>query len=161
MDRALIGLRHLWSVPPRVDDPALGSIDMSTIWIADALTSAEFRRADEDPTHPEGEGPQPEVTIGDLARALDVAHSTASRLVERAQASGAVMRHPSSRDARMTAVQLTGAGRELARTSRAFRSQHLERATDGWTEAERAKFADLLTRFAAAMAEIDHDRPPR
>lgn len=41
IDRALIGLRHLWSTPPQVQDPSLGSIDMSTVLVVDALTQAE------------------------------------------------------------------------------------------------------------------------
>ncbi len=166
IDRALVGLRHLWSTPPRIEDPALGSIDMSTIWIVDALIHAEgsgewvggdANRDDAnrgDRAEP-GTGGQPQLTIGALAQALDVAHSTASRLVDRAQASGAVVRGRSSTDARTVSVQVTGPGRELARTARAFRAAHLLRATAGWTESERATFADLLSRFAASVGDID------
>ncbi len=138
MDRALIGLRHLWRTPPQVQDPALGRIDMSTVWIVDALAQA-----------------QGELTIRDLAVVLDVAHSTASRLVDRAEACGAIVRARARTDARMVAVRLTGPGQELARTSRAFRGRHLHRATAGWTDAERSTFADLLTRFADSVDTLD------
>lgn len=162
IDRALIGLRHLWSTPPQVHDPALGSIDMSTIWIVDALTQAEEsgrRPAGTSARDSEaGYGGQVEMTIGDLGLALDVAHSTASRLVDRAQASGAVARAPSHTDARMVTVRLTDPGRELAATARGFRRQHLHRATTGWTDHERATFAELITRFADALNALD-DKP--
>ena len=60
-----------------------------------------------------------EVTIGDVARVADVAPSTASRLVDRAQSTG-LLRVPSTLDARRTALILTAAGAGLqARSIRA------------------------------------------
>lgn len=145
VDRALVGLRHLWSGPLTLNDPTLGTLDMSTVWIVDALTRDE--------THDE-------VTIGELAVAIDVAHSTASRLADRAQASGAVTRHPSTRDARRVAVELTDQGRLLAGTARTFRADYLARAMAAWNPADRRSFADLLTRFAADIATTAPHDPP-
>ena len=143
VDRALVGLRHLWSGPLTLDDPTMGTLDMSTVWIVDALTRDE---ADD------------EVTIGELAVAIDVAHSTASRLADRAQASGAVTRRPSSRDARRVVVELTDQGRLLAATARTFRADYLDRTMAAWTSTDRSSFAELLTRFAADVATISpHD----
>ena len=40
IDRALVGLRHLWSGPLHLQDPALGQVEMSTVWIVNALAHA-------------------------------------------------------------------------------------------------------------------------
>ena len=141
LDAALIGLRRLWAAPPRLADPTLGQVEMSTIWIVDALD----RLAD-----------HPEVSVADLATAIDVAHSTASRLVDRAEAAGAVTRHPSATDSRRTAVALTPTGRTLATVARTARTSYLARVTTDWNDEQRATLADLLTRLAAAV----HHTPP-
>jgi DNA-binding MarR family transcriptional regulator len=141
LDAALIGLRRLWAAPPRLADPTLGQVEMSTIWIVDALD----RLAD-----------HPEVSVADLATAIDVAHSTASRLVDRAEAAGAVSRHPSATDSRRTAVALTPIGRTLATVARQARTSYLARVTTDWSDEQRATLADLLTRLAAAV----HHTPP-
>jgi DNA-binding MarR family transcriptional regulator len=141
LDAALIGLRRLWAAPPRLADPTLGQVEMSTIWIVDALDRLVDRA---------------EVSVADLATAIDVAHSTASRLVDRAEAAGAVTRHPSATDSRRTAVALTPIGRTLATVARQARTSYLHRVTSDWNDEQRATLADLLTRLAAAV----HHTPP-
>ena len=141
LDAALIGLRRLWAGPPRLADPTLGQVELSTIWIVDALD----RLAD-----------HPEVSVADLAHAIDVAHSTASRLVDRAEVAGAVTRHPGATDSRRTAVALTPTGRTLAMVARQARTTYLARVTTDWNDEQRAILADLLTRLAAAV----HQTPP-
>ncbi|MEI2643681.1 MAG: MarR family transcriptional regulator [Candidatus Nanopelagicales bacterium] len=131
IDAALIALRHLWSAPPQIEDPALGEVEMSTIWVVDCL-----RRT-------------PDQTVSDLADAMGVAHSTASRLVQRAEHSGAVVRAQDARDQRRTTVHSTEAGRALAQTALRFRLAKLEQFTDDWATTDRRMFATLLTRFAA------------
>lgn len=37
VDASLIALRHLWSAPPQLHDPDLGSVEMSTVWVVDTL----------------------------------------------------------------------------------------------------------------------------
>jgi DNA-binding MarR family transcriptional regulator len=112
-------------------------VDMSTVWIVDALSRGE---------------PGSEVTIGELAEAIDVAHSTASRLADRAESSGTVVRRPSSRDARSVAIELTDQGRRLAHTAARFRASYLDRVTVEWTAGDKSRFAELLSRFAADVA---------
>jgi DNA-binding MarR family transcriptional regulator len=141
LDTALIGLRRLWAAPARLNDPTLGTVELSTIWIVDALE----RRAH-----------LPETTVADLAGALDVAHSTASRLVDRAETTGAVTRKPSASDSRRTAVALTPTGRTLAQAARRARTGYLAAVTADWTPEQRTTLADLLTRLAAAV----HTTPP-
>ena len=142
LDTALIELRRLWAAPARLNDPALGQVEMSTMWIVDALARLEHRR---------------EVSVTDLAAALDVAHSTASRLVDRAQAAGCATRNTGVTDSRRTAVALTPAGRALAETARAARLGYLAGVTADWNAEQRRTLADLLTRLAHAV----HTTPPR
>jgi DNA-binding MarR family transcriptional regulator len=141
LDTALIGLRRLWAAPPRLADPTLGQVEMSTIWVVDALD----RLAD-----------RPEVSVADLATAIDVAHSTASRLVDRAEAAGAVTRHPSATDSRRTAVTLTPTGHTLAAVARQARTTYLTQVTADWSDEQRSTLAELLNRLADAV----HHTPP-
>jgi DNA-binding MarR family transcriptional regulator len=141
LDTALIGLRRLWAAPPRLADPTLGQVEMSTIWIVDALDRMAEHR---------------EVSVADLATAIDVAHSTASRLVDRAEAAGCVQRHPSATDSRRTAVALTPTGRTLATVARHARTSYLAQVTTDWSDEQRSTLAELLTRLAAAV----HHTPP-
>lgn len=131
IDAALIALRHLWTAPPQIEDPALGQVEMSTIWVVDSLRHT------------------PDQTVSGLAAAMGVAHSTASRLVLRAERSGAVVREPDPADQRRTAVRLTKAGRTLAAAALQFRLSRLQRVTAQWTAADLRDFATLLTRFAS------------
>lgn len=145
IDQALIGLRHLWSGPVHLQDAALGKVEMSTVWIVNALADSD-RHAE-----------QESLSIRELATALGVAHSTASRLVDRAVTIGAITRGPDTHDARLTVVTLTDRGRTLAKTASRFRAAYLADATRTWTDDERATFADLLTRFAHSITAT----PPR
>jgi DNA-binding MarR family transcriptional regulator len=139
IDQALIGLRHLWSGPVHLQDAALGKVEMSTVWIVNALTGPDRQQG------------RDSMSIRDLADSLGVAHSTASRLVDRAATIGAVTRGPDAHDARLTVVTLTDSGRTLAKTATQFRTAYLADATRTWTDDERATFADLLTRFAHSI----------
>lgn len=140
IDSALLGLRHLWTRPTSSTQAGDEGVELSTVWVVDALV-----RGEADGRH--------ELSVRDLAGALDVAHSTASRLLDRAVASGMVTRGRSSTDARSVTAALTAAGRELAVESAAFRTAYLARLTAGWTSAERRTFADLLGRFSAAAIQ--------
>ncbi|HEX6887158.1 MAG TPA: MarR family winged helix-turn-helix transcriptional regulator [Candidatus Nanopelagicales bacterium] len=187
IDAALLGLRHLWSAPPerragrplapgsrtpaapgsaspdgaaRAANPGRGplgtegaaggrtaDVELSTVWIVDALTRAEAAG-------------RPSMTVRDLAEALDVAHSTASRLLDRAEATGTVKRGRSPADARSVACSLTPLGRDLAAESAAFRTDYLAHLTADWTADERASFGRLLTRFAEAARARPPDPDP-
>lgn len=136
LDAALIGLRRLWAAPPRLPDPALGSVERSTVWVVDAMDRLEHLS---------------EVTVADLAAALDVAHSTASRLIDRAETAGCVTRERSDRDARRTVVRVTPSGRGLAIAARTARTDYLAGMTADWTPEQRATLAELLSRLARAV----------
>lgn len=134
IDRALMDLRHLWHTPSDLVDPEFGRVETSTVLIVDILT----RHGEPMPIH-------------QLAAALDVAHSTASRLVDRAEAAGAVGRSKASADARRVVVTATPSGERLAASSRSFRRRYLEAMLADWSPAERTGFARHLARFARAV----------
>jgi DNA-binding MarR family transcriptional regulator len=145
LDAALLGLRHLWSGHPHrhVAHDGAVPVELSTVWIVTALTHAEA----------EGQG---SVSVRELAGALDVAQSTASRLIDRAEAAAMVTRHRDPQDARRVLCTATDEGRLLARRSLTFRIAYLAGLTRDWAPADRTAFTRLLTRFVTAA----HDRPP-
>jgi DNA-binding MarR family transcriptional regulator len=147
IDAALLALRHLWSSPPAQRAGATRPIELSTVWIVDALTrAAEVGASD--------------LAVRDVAAALGVAHSTASRLLDRAVAAGMVTRARSAADGRSAACALSPQGRALAAESLAFRTGYLARLTAGWTADERVAFGDLLGRFAEAVVGQPPLPPP-
>lgn len=143
IDEALIALRHLWTTPPRLADPVLGDVDVSTVLVVHVLSA-----------RPATDGP---ASVGDVARGLDIAHSTASRLVDRAVRTGVVARTTSPVDGRRVTLQLTPAGARLAVASRRFRTGYLRVLLADWSDREAADFARLLHRFADAVRH----HPPR
>lgn len=136
IDSALIDLRHLWAHPGALLDAEFGTVDISTILVCrEAARSARGRLP----------------TVADIATGLNVAHSTASRLIDRAERAGAVIREPSADDARSTAVRLTERGRRLHTTATRFRQRYLATLLAGFDDDETAQFAHLLAAFADAV----------
>ncbi len=135
IDESLIHLRHLWTAPPRLKDPRLGSVEMSTVWVVDTLLRS----------------PDAEQTISQIAASMGVAQSTASRLVARAEAAGTVTRAADAEDARRVTVRPTESGAKLGAAGLSFRLQKLTDATADWNEEDRTRFAELLRRFATSM----------
>ena len=138
IDDALIGLRRLWAHSRTFQDPTMGQVDLSTVLVCREI--AALAR---------------EVNVADIAAGLDVAHSTASRLVDRAQQAGAVARVRSSYDGRRTSVELTAAGKRLHDTATGFRVDYLRGLLADWNQVDLDLFAHLFTRFA----EDVHDHP--
>lgn len=134
VDRALMRLRHFVEVPAAVDD-AGRRIEASTLLVLEALAAMA------DPT------------VRDVARALDVTHSTASRLVLRAEQAGMVRRGPSPASHRERVVEATEEGLVVRRRAVRFRLSRLADITAGWDVEELASFARALDRFAAVAAE--------
>lgn len=94
-----------------------------------------------------------EVTVGAVAARLGVDPSTASRLVAEAIQAGYLARATSPADARRARLGLTAAGRALAEGARRYQRAVFEQVTRDWPERERAEFARLFVKFAAAVAE--------
>ncbi|MFC7876203.1 MarR family winged helix-turn-helix transcriptional regulator [Isoptericola sp. NPDC057391] len=91
-------------------------------------------------------------SVRDVATRLDVAHSTASRFVSRAERAGVVTRTTAPHDTRQTLVVPSPSGRELARRAEAFRLDRLAAIVDAWDEEDVRVLAEGLRRFAAASA---------
>jgi DNA-binding MarR family transcriptional regulator len=139
LDAALMRLRRLWTGPRAAGarpagDPA-GGVELSTVLVVDAVVR-------------EGGG----ATVGHVAGQLDVAPSTASRLVERAVAAGMLARSTDPADSRRTVLRATAEGLALHAQAGAFRTRYLAQVLAGWTPQEAQEFVDGLDRFAAAVA---------
>lgn len=138
LDDALIRLRRLWSgSAARPADPERWpDVELSTVLVADAVRRLR------------GEAPDREATVASVAARLEVAQSTASRLVDRAVGAGIVRRTASAEDARRTVLALTRRGDQLASEAEAHRQEVLGRALHLWSARDVALLARLLGRFA-------------
>ncbi|SEL81628.1 DNA-binding transcriptional regulator, MarR family [Blastococcus sp. DSM 46786] len=137
LDRALLRLRRTWDAPAGIEHEGR-TVEGSTLLVC--LAVEEHDRAGAD------------VGVTEVAGTLGVTHSTASRLVSRSAAAGMVARRPHAGDPRRVSLSLTAEGARLVTASRAFRTARLRDALGSWPEGEVGTLADLLTRFAEAMA---------
>ncbi len=133
LDTALIGLRRLWAHSGTFFDRELGQVDLSSVLVCREIANGEA------------------VSVADIAAGLDVAHSTASRLVDRAEQTGAVRRVPSAEDARRTTLHLTASGRRFNKRATQFRLHYLQDLLDDWSPPDVARLAHALTRFGDAV----------
>lgn len=136
LDTALLRLRRFLAEPARrLPDQAHGGtqrpVDLSSLLVVEALT----RRG-------------APASVRELATVLGVAHSTASRFVDRASSAGLVVRVDDPTDARLQRARLTEQGDALALRARGFRQARLAGLLATWDERDRAAFARLLARFA-------------
>lgn len=94
-------------------------------------------------------------TVGDLARAVEVDPSTASRSVERAAALGLVERRPCPEDARRAPVFLTTAGREVVAEDALIRLAILAAVTQSWSHEDLDKLVLLLMRLRRGFETVE------
>lgn len=99
----------------------------------------------------------------ELVDTLGVDHSTVTRMLQRLEAAGMVVRRQSSQDRRVTLVSLTDAGRRLrGKIERTW--QELERLTTAHlSDAEREQLQHLLASVEAHLSPPGiavHDAPP-
>jgi DNA-binding MarR family transcriptional regulator len=146
VDQALLRLRRMWDAPRGIAHEG-GVVEGSTLLVCLAVADTA--------------GP---VGVAEVADALGVAPSTASRLVARAAEAGMVTREVSTTDPRRAALELTATGTRLVEASRRYRAARLARLLVDWPSRDIAALADLLTRFADAFAPPDNElsgRQPR
>ncbi|HEY9522243.1 MAG TPA: MarR family winged helix-turn-helix transcriptional regulator, partial [Thermopolyspora sp.] len=93
-----------------------------------------------------------EVTVGAVAEHLGIDPSTASRFVNDAINAGFVDRHASEVDARRARLLLTDRGRRVLDAVTRYRRDYIDGLVADWTERDREKLAELLTRLADATA---------
>jgi len=138
LDTALLELRRFIEVPSAARPGPTGRhgvdrVDFSTVLVVDAV--ARF----------DGVG---DCSIGNVAEALHVAPSTASRFVGRAAHAGMLHRGRSTTDSRRTVLVLTPVGWRLQREAVGFRTGRLGALLSDWSASDVATFTRLLERFA-------------
>lgn len=87
-------------------------------------------------------------TVGDLATALGLDQSGASRMVTAAHRDGYLERHRDSADARTTRVRPTPGGLALVAAAEEWQRARFAELTATWSDQDRARFAGYLTRLA-------------
>jgi DNA-binding MarR family transcriptional regulator len=95
----------------------------------------------------------------DLAEALRVDPSTATRAVQRLVRDGLAERRPSEDDGRVVMVSATEAGRAQHEAVARRRRAALETMLGEFDDVERRDLADLLERFVAALDHLAADLP--
>ncbi len=109
---------------------------MSTVLVVDAVEQLSAASAP--------------ATVGAVADRLSVAPSTASRLIERAVATGMIERGRPAGDARRVALALTDAGGALAARARSYRRDRLADVLASWPPERIERFSVDLHDFAQA-----------
>ncbi|HVX47021.1 MAG TPA: MarR family transcriptional regulator [Mycobacteriales bacterium] len=92
--------------------------------------------------------------LTELARHLDVAPSTALRMVDRLQAADLVTREVRPDNRRETVLSLTAAGRRTVRTVNARRRRDLRAIVAKIPAGQRADLARAMAVFAAVAEEV-------
>lgn len=90
------------------------------------------------------------LSVSEVGEAIGVDQPRASRLIQQAVELGLVRREADPDDARRTRVALTDQGTRIVRGFRGEQRERLQKALAGFTDAERADLARLLTKLAAA-----------
>ncbi|MGL5817075.1 MAG: MarR family winged helix-turn-helix transcriptional regulator [Phycicoccus sp.] len=132
LDHALLRLRRFVSAPASMSYDGR-RVEAATVLVVDAVLRLGA------------------TTVGEVAAAVRVTHSTASRLVARAVATQALTRRVSGTDPRAVELSVTADGRDLHDAARRHRHGILADLTGGWSDAERATLATLLDRFTTPM----------
>ena len=89
--------------------------------------------------------------MSELAEALRVEPSTATRAVQRLVNAGLAERRPSNDDGRVVQVEITEAGREVFEAVAARRAELLTFILKKYTREELPIFADMLERFVVSV----------
>jgi DNA-binding MarR family transcriptional regulator len=92
------------------------------------------------------------VTVSSVGAALNVDQPRASKLVAAAVQAGLVRREADQADGRRTLLVRTERGTTLSEELHQFRRSIFATAMSDWTDADRAAFARLLTRFVESLA---------
>lgn len=93
-----------------------------------------------------------EATVTELARRLNLSHSTTSGIVDRLQARGLVSREQDANDRRYTRVQVTAPVQNYTKTLEDGPYGRLTRAMDEASPAERKAVLDGLETLRAILA---------
>lgn len=144
LDHALLAMRRCVTLPEVTGLPVAG-LDHG-IDSAKALACMAVG----DLSHDAAQGP---VTVKDVAAALTLEHSSASRLLSECEAAGLLRRGTDAQDRRRTTVELTEVGQRLAEQLVGARTYALDRLLDDWSTADVERLVRLLERYTAALEE--------
>lgn len=143
LDRALLRMRRTVVRPEitSVPIPALGrTVDLAKVMAC--LVIADLQAL---------EDPAPPVTVKDVAAALELEHSTASRLLTEAEAEGLVIRRTDPTDRRRTVAELTSTGQAVVEQSSAIRAWAIDAMLSEWPATDLTAFTELVERFSATI----------
>jgi DNA-binding MarR family transcriptional regulator len=93
-------------------------------------------------------------TVSGVAAALNVDQPRASKLVAAAVEAGLVRREADQADGRRALLVRTERGNTLSKELHRFRRSIFATVMSDWTNADRAAFARLLTRFVESLAAM-------
>lgn len=94
---------------------------------------------------------RPAWRMSELAEALRVEPSTATRAVQRLVNAGLAQRRPGDEDGRVVQVAITDEGREIYRAVAARREELLTFILRSYSRSELPVFADMLERFVGSV----------
>jgi DNA-binding MarR family transcriptional regulator len=143
--RALNRLADAREARDDVDDS--GVVGGSAIDVLDAIEAAEQAGTP--------------ATVSGVAAALNVDQPRASKLVAAAVEAGVVRREADQADGRRALLVRTERGSALSEELHRFRRSVFATAMADWTDADRAAFARLLTRFVESLAGMTGRDPTR
>jgi DNA-binding MarR family transcriptional regulator len=101
-----------------------------------------------------------ELAIGELAEAEGVPSSAATRIADRLEEAGCVIRRPNPRDRRGVNLAITGEGRRLVRERQDRGNAWLAARLAGLSLAQRQTLADALGVLDAALADSESPAAP-
>lgn len=97
------------------------------------------------------------VNLNRLAEQLDVATSTAVRMIDRLLVAGLVTRQENPSNRREVLLGLTADGRQIVRTVTARRRKQIARIVKAMPTERRGELLEALAAFAAAAGEANPD----
>jgi DNA-binding MarR family transcriptional regulator len=100
-----------------------------------------------------------QMSVGDVAAALDVNASNASRTCDRLASAGLLHRRPSSADRRLVCLELTGKGHTLVDSVLDQRREMLASVLAGMPKPRQDHLLEALDEFSAAAARLSLIRP--
>ena len=144
VERAMVAIRRsqtrraLTRLAERRDDT--GVVGGSAVDVLDAIDAAEQAGTP--------------ATVSSVAAALNIDQPRASKLVAAAVLAGLVRREADQSDGRRALLVRTERGATLSEELHRFRRSIFATAMSDWTDADRAAFARLLTRFVESLADM-------
>jgi DNA-binding MarR family transcriptional regulator len=136
IDAALVRMRRITVKPPLMSLPIPGS--PRRVEFAKLLACTTIKRLSAQPDA---------VTVKAVASALDLEHSTASRLLTEAEQEGLISRLPHPDDRRSSVLALTDAGEAVCTAFDNARLRFMAGTFAGWSSTDVEAFAELLERF--------------